>query len=253
MFPAPSGAEQRAVAWSDSISARRAGTTEPLFLLPGGEGRCGCSSSEKTQAKKILWERQLFYLLTRALMGDPVTIVVCVYSCRKYRLPLELAGQFAAIDRDGRTRDEGGLVGSDKQNRLGNLFGQTYTFKRHTRNQRDLIVLIASEPVQHPGLDGAGGNYVDPHARSRYLQRSRLGRTLDRVLARDVNRRARPTSPSKGGRHVDDAALPPRQHHAQLMLQAQQRAQHVGVKGARVALSGLLRYRTGLAFGTRSV
>jgi len=41
MFPAPCGAEQRAAAWSDSISARRAGTAEPLFLLPGAEGRCG--------------------------------------------------------------------------------------------------------------------------------------------------------------------------------------------------------------------
>src|SRR6266446_8645663 len=187
MFPAPSGAEQRAVAWSDSISARRAGTTEPLFLLPGGEGRCGCSSSEKTQAKKILWERQLFYLLTRALMGDPVTIVVCVYSCRKYRLPLELAGQFAAIDSDGRTRDEGGLVGSDKHNRLGNLFGQTYTFNRHTRNQRGFFVLTADEPVQHTSLDGTRRNYVDAYARLRHLQRSRLGQTLDRVLARNVN------------------------------------------------------------------
>jgi hypothetical protein len=37
------------------------------------------------------------------------------------------------------------------------------------------------------------------------------------------------------------------------MLHAQQRAQHVGVEGVRVALSGLLSYRPGLAFGTRSV
>src|SRR6266446_3725167 len=37
------------------------------------------------------------------------------------------------------------------------------------------------------------------------------------------------------------------------MLQVQQRAQHVGVEGARVALSGLLSYRAGLAFGTSSV
>src|SRR6266550_5760569 len=37
------------------------------------------------------------------------------------------------------------------------------------------------------------------------------------------------------------------------MLQAQQRAQHVGVEGGRVALSGLLSYRAGLAFGTSIV
>lgn len=70
---------------------------------------------------------------------------------------------------------------------MGNLFGQTYTFNRHTRNQRGFFVLIAGEPVQHPSLDGARGNYVDAYARLRYLQRSRLGQTLYRVLARDVN------------------------------------------------------------------
>src|SRR5258708_7776897 len=123
---------------------------------------------------------------------------------------LESAGQFAAIYSDGRTRDEGGLVRSEKHNGLGNLFGQPCTFKWHTRNQCSLLLLIAGEPVQHPGLDGARGNYVDPHARPSYLQRSRLGQAFDRVLARDVNRRAGPTSPSKDGRHVDDAALPTR-------------------------------------------
>src|SRR5882724_8145465 len=123
---------------------------------------------------------------------------------------LELAGQFSGIDSDGRTRDEGGLVRSEKHNGLGNLFGQPCTFKRHARNQCRLLLRIAGEPVQHPGLDGARGNYVDPHARPSYLQRSRLGQAFDRVLARDVNRRAGPTSPSKDGRHVDDTALPTR-------------------------------------------
>src|SRR5258706_12429746 len=37
------------------------------------------------------------------------------------------------------------------------------------------------------------------------------------------------------------------------MLQAQQRAQHVGVEGGSVALSGLLSYRAWLAFGTSSI
>src|SRR5882672_1199860 len=37
------------------------------------------------------------------------------------------------------------------------------------------------------------------------------------------------------------------------MLQAQQRAQHVSVEGGRIALSGLLGYGSGLAFGTSSV
>ena len=33
------------------------------------------------------------------------------------------------------------------------------------------------------------------------------------------------------------------------MLHAQQRAENVGIEGGRVALGGLLRHRTGLAFG----
>src|SRR5260370_12190067 len=48
---------------------------------------------------------------------------------------LGLAGQFAAIDSDGRTRDEGGLVGSDKHNGLGKLFGLTHQFNRNSRNK----------------------------------------------------------------------------------------------------------------------
>ena len=43
--------------------------------------------------------------------------------------------------------------------------------------------------------------------------------------------------------------LPLRQHHAQLMLHAQQRAEHVGVEGGGIAFGGLLRHRAGLAFG----
>ena len=38
-------------------------------------------------------------------------------------------------------------------------------------------------------------------------------------------------------------------HHAQLMLHAQKRSQHIGVEGRRVAFRGLLRHRAGLAFG----
>ena len=47
--------------------------------------------------------------------------------------------------------------------------------------------------------------------------------------------------------------MPLRLHHAQLMLHAQQRAEHVGVKGGGVALSGLIGYRTGNAFSSRIV
>jgi len=38
----------------------------------GQDEPCSSSSSETTQETKIHWERQTFYLLTRALMGDPL-------------------------------------------------------------------------------------------------------------------------------------------------------------------------------------
>ena len=49
--------------------------------------------------------------------------------------------------------------------------------------------------------------------------------------------------------------LPPAllEHHSQLVLHAQQRAEDVGVEGGRIRLGGLLRHGTGLAFGTRVV
>src|SRR5713226_3751556 len=55
------------------------------------------------------------------------------------------------------------------------------------------------------------------------------------------------------GRHIDDAAATLGYHHAQFMLHAEECAENVGIEGGRVALRGLLRHRTGLAFGSGSV
>ena len=43
------------------------------------------------------------------------------------------------------------------------------------------------------------------------------------------------------------------QHHAQFMLHTQECAENVGIEGGRVALRGLLRHGTGLAFGSGGV
>src|SRR5712692_10532053 len=55
------------------------------------------------------------------------------------------------------------------------------------------------------------------------------------------------------GRHIDDAAATLGYHHAQFMLHAEECAENVGIEGRRVALRGLLRHRTGVAFGSGSV
>ena len=44
-----------------------------------------------------------------------------------------------------------------------------------------------------------------------------------------------------------------RPHHAQLVLHAEQRTEHVGVEGGRVAVGGLLGHRAGLAFGAGGI
>src|ERR1700731_3814160 len=56
-----------------------------------------------------------------------------------------------------------------------------------------------------------------------------------------------------GGRDIYDAAVTLRKHHAQFVLHTQQCAENVGVESRRVALGGLLRHRTGLAFGAGGV
>ena len=73
------------------------------------------------------------------------------------------------------------------------------------------------------------------------------------MLARHINRSARCTRVPVGRRHIDDAPASLRQHHPQLMLHAQQHAEHIGVEGRGIAFSGLLRNGTRLAFGTGAV
>src|SRR6266853_1461345 len=58
---------------------------------------------------------------------------------------------------------------------------------------------------------------------------------------------------TEGRRHVDDASRTLGQHHAKLMLQAQECAENVGVEGGSVAFGRLLRYRARLAFGTGGI
>jgi hypothetical protein len=55
------------------------------------------------------------------------------------------------------------------------------------------------------------------------------------------------------GGNVDDAAVSLRLHDAHLVLQAQQRAEHVGLESHGVIFGGLVHDRTGSAFDARVV
>jgi hypothetical protein len=56
-----------------------------------------------------------------------------------------------------------------------------------------------------------------------------------------------------GRRNIDDAAAALSQHHPQLVLHTEERAEHISVECRGVALSGLLRHPAGLAFGAGAV
>ena len=70
------------------------------------------------------------------------------------------------------------------------------------------------------------------------------------MLARDIERRAWRANPPKGGRDVDDAAAFLRRHHAQLVLQAEQDTEDVGIESRCVGFERLPGDRAGRAFGS---
>ncbi len=73
------------------------------------------------------------------------------------------------------------------------------------------------------------------------------------MLARSIDRGAGCPFVPVGRGYVDDAAATLRPHHAQLVLHAEQRTEHVGVEGGRVAFAGLLSHRSRPTFGARGV
>ena len=168
------------------------------------------------------------------------------------RSPKALLGRFAAIDGEGRTRDERRLVGCEKHDGLGDLFGLPM---RLSGTPATSPAFRSSLPVNRfniPVSIGPGATTLT-RTPTPLPQVPPTCQPFDRVLAGHVNRGAGCTDLAVGGRHIDDAAATLRKHHAQLMLHAQQRAEHVGVEGGRVALGGLLRQGTGLALGARVV
>src|SRR4029077_4781589 len=77
---------------------------------------------------------------------------------------------------------------------------------------------------------------------------SRLREALDRMLARCIYGRASSASMTVGRRHIDDASASLDEHHAQLMLHAEWRAQDICVEGRGVGFRGLFRHWAWFAF-----
>ena len=76
---------------------------------------------------------------------------------------------------------------------------------------------------------------------------------LDRVLAGGIDGGVGGTGVTVGRRNIDDGAAALSAHHPQLVLHAEERAEHIGIECRGVAVGGLLRHRAGLAFGPGAV
>jgi hypothetical protein len=106
----------------------------------------------------------------------------------------------------------------------------------------------SGKAIQHPSLDWTWGDHINPCPRCGGFERSRLREALDRMLARCIYGRASGANMTVGRRHIDDASASLGEHHAQLMLHTEQRAQDVCVEGRGVGFRGLLRHRAWLTF-----
>ena len=92
--------------------------------------------------------------------------------------------------------------------------------------------VAAGEAVQHAGLHRAGRHGVDAHAEAATSAPPPWSDLPPRACwPRKTRRPARRSGRRRGD--VDDAAITLRQHHAQLVLHAEQRAEHIGVEGGR--------------------
>src|SRR2546421_1249675 len=162
--------------------------------------------------------------------------------------PLSARG-LAAVGGEHLASHERSLGGRQEHDGASNLLRLADAPQRHTRGQRRLPLRGAGEAVKHCGLGRTGRHGVDPHAEARGLERRGLRHALDGVLAGSVDGCAGRSFVAIGRGDVDDAAAPLSLHHAQLMLNAEQRPEHVGVEGGSIGVGVLLRHRTGLAFG----
>ncbi len=89
---------------------------------------------------------------------------------------LRLKSGFAAVDRNGCAADEGGLLGGDKDNGLGNLLRASEPLQRNPGSKSCLAVsLAAGEATEHVGFNGAWSNDIHPDSKGGTFQRGRLG------------------------------------------------------------------------------
>jgi hypothetical protein len=140
-----------------------------------------------------------------------------------------LCGSFAPIDNDGLAGEVRRLAG-EEQDRVGYLLRGGRALDRHGVEEGGRRLAVAGESVEHFGLDRPGRNGIDAHAARSALERRGLGQAFDRVLARGIDRSVWRSDLAQDGGEIDDAAATLLGHHAHLVLQPKQRAEHIGVE-----------------------
>src|SRR5271167_192021 len=133
---------------------------------------------------------------------------------------------------------------------MSDLLRRCETFDWHGRDECSLIFICIGEACEHTRVRSARSHYVYADARPRDFQCGGLSHSFHRMFTRHVNRSSWSADASIGRRNIDYAPAALRQHHAQLVLHAEQRAEYVGVESRSIAFGGLLRDGAGLAFGT---
>src|SRR5579864_3433572 len=104
-----------------------------------------------------------------------MTSLLAGYFSRSVKLKREsLLGRLAAVGSERRTSAERRLVGRDKQDGLGYLFGPAHAFERHSRDQAGLPFVIPRKPAKHRSVDRTGRDRIDAHPRRRRLKGCRL-------------------------------------------------------------------------------
>src|ERR1700682_2459609 len=162
--------------------------------------------------------------------------------------PPELVRDHPSIHWDRGTRHVGRTCRSDKGDHMSDLLWCCETFDWHGRDERRFIFTCVGEACEHTRICSARSHHIHAHTGARDFKCSGLGQPFHRMFASYINGCAGSAEASIGGRDIDDAPAPLRQHRPQFVLHAQQHTQYVAVKSSRVALCGLVCYETAQAF-----
>src|SRR5260370_2188500 len=143
----------------------------------------------------------------------------------------DLPGGVTAIDREGLTGHERGLIRANEHDGIGDLLWGSHALQDvQRRNGIFHALIITGEAAKHFCFHWPRSDGIDPNSEGCRVHRRRLRDTFDGVLARDVERRARSPDLSKASRNVYNTARPLAFHHPHLVLQPTETPKDITIK-----------------------